>query len=63
MPVDRVFVFDESVGVLVGKPENIFSAVSRDDFVSVLRIEVLQFVERNSYDLLDLLQDGAFWLF
>ena len=49
-------MFDEGIGIGVWDSENVFFFVSRDDFVSVLRVEILQFVERCSSEFTYLLE-------
>ena len=44
--VYRVFIFDEGIGVCVWQPEDIFPAVTWDDIVTVLRVEVLELFKR-----------------
>ena len=48
MPVDGVFNIYECIGVCVRQSEDVFFAVARDDFMSVLRIEVLEFLDRGT---------------
>ena len=56
MPVDCVFLLYECVRVFDRNSEDVFSAVSRDDLVAVLRVEILQFFQWSSCEFADLLE-------
>ena len=56
MCVKRVFAVDEGVSVLVRESKDVFALVSRDDLVLVLRVEILQLVDRSACEFADLLE-------
>ena len=56
MLIKAVLELDECVCVVVWQAEDVLSLVARDDFVAVLRIEVLEFLKRCTGEFADLFQ-------